>query len=152
MVKKLVRLALASEYSRTPVRRADITAKGNPNPQALGSNQPLNLHSISHGAQHRPAIQARLRQRATAPARRLWDGIDRVAPKRKDYCRSETRYGCVYTFARSAKLIHVSSSCPASWHPRQRFIFKGLRPHIYTSPLLPHTCYLDSFTYTYRLG
>ncbi len=30
MVKKLVRLALASEYSRAPVRRADITAKGAP--------------------------------------------------------------------------------------------------------------------------
>lgn len=28
MVKKLVRLALASEYSRQPVRRNDITAKG----------------------------------------------------------------------------------------------------------------------------
>ena len=28
MVKKLLRLALASEYSRTPVRRADISAKG----------------------------------------------------------------------------------------------------------------------------
>lgn len=28
MVKKLVRLALASEYSRQPVRRTDITAKG----------------------------------------------------------------------------------------------------------------------------
>ncbi|KAL9003383.1 MAG: hypothetical protein Q9188_003732 [Gyalolechia gomerana] len=28
MVKKLVRLALASEYSRQPIRRADITAKG----------------------------------------------------------------------------------------------------------------------------
>ncbi|KAL9605265.1 MAG: hypothetical protein Q9179_001513, partial [Wetmoreana sp. 5 TL-2023] len=27
MVKKLVRLALASEYSRQPIRRADITAK-----------------------------------------------------------------------------------------------------------------------------
>lgn len=28
MVKKLVRLALASEYSRNPIRRQDITAKG----------------------------------------------------------------------------------------------------------------------------
>ena len=28
MVKKLVRLALASEYSRQPLRRADITSKG----------------------------------------------------------------------------------------------------------------------------
>ncbi|KAL9028136.1 MAG: hypothetical protein Q9196_003445, partial [Gyalolechia fulgens] len=28
MVKKLVRLALASEYSRQPIRRTDITAKG----------------------------------------------------------------------------------------------------------------------------
>ena len=28
MVKKLVRLALASEYSRQPIRRNDITAKG----------------------------------------------------------------------------------------------------------------------------
>lgn len=28
MVKKLVRLALASEYSRIPVKRTDITAKG----------------------------------------------------------------------------------------------------------------------------
>jgi melanoma-associated antigen len=28
MVKKLVRLALASEYSRQPLRRSDITAKG----------------------------------------------------------------------------------------------------------------------------
>lgn len=28
MVKKLVRLALASEYSRQPVRRIDISAKG----------------------------------------------------------------------------------------------------------------------------
>lgn len=28
MVKKLVRLALASEYSRQPIRRADITTKG----------------------------------------------------------------------------------------------------------------------------
>ena len=28
MVKKLVRLALATEYSRQPLRRADITAKG----------------------------------------------------------------------------------------------------------------------------
>ena len=28
MVKNLVRLALASEYSRTPIRRADISAKG----------------------------------------------------------------------------------------------------------------------------
>lgn len=28
MVKKLVRLALASEYSRIPIRRADISAKG----------------------------------------------------------------------------------------------------------------------------
>lgn len=27
MVKKLVRLALASEYSRQPIRRADISAK-----------------------------------------------------------------------------------------------------------------------------
>jgi len=32
MVKKLVRLALASEYSRQPIRRTDITAKG---PSAL---------------------------------------------------------------------------------------------------------------------
>ena len=30
MVKKLVRLALASEYSRQPIRRTDITAKGAP--------------------------------------------------------------------------------------------------------------------------
>ena len=29
MVKKLVRLALASEHSRIPLRRADITSKGN---------------------------------------------------------------------------------------------------------------------------
>ena len=28
MVKKLVRLALASEYTRQPLRRQDITAKG----------------------------------------------------------------------------------------------------------------------------
>jgi MAGE family len=28
MVKKLVRLALASEYSRQPIRRTDISAKG----------------------------------------------------------------------------------------------------------------------------
>lgn len=28
MVKKLVRLAVASEYSRQPLRRADISAKG----------------------------------------------------------------------------------------------------------------------------
>lgn len=28
MVKKLVRLALASEYARQPIRRTDITAKG----------------------------------------------------------------------------------------------------------------------------
>lgn len=28
MVKKLVRMALASEYSRNPIRRQDITAKG----------------------------------------------------------------------------------------------------------------------------
>lgn len=28
MVKKLVRLALASEYSRLPIRRTDISAKG----------------------------------------------------------------------------------------------------------------------------
>lgn len=28
MIKKLVRLALASEYSRQPIRRTDITAKG----------------------------------------------------------------------------------------------------------------------------
>ena len=28
MVKKLVRLALASEYSRIPIRRSDISAKG----------------------------------------------------------------------------------------------------------------------------
>lgn len=28
MVKKLVRLALASEYSRIPIRRAEISAKG----------------------------------------------------------------------------------------------------------------------------
>ncbi|MCJ1426483.1 hypothetical protein MMC29_004386 [Sticta canariensis] len=28
MVKKLVRLALACEYSRQPIRRADITSKG----------------------------------------------------------------------------------------------------------------------------
>lgn len=28
MVKKLVRLALASEYSRNPIRRTDINAKG----------------------------------------------------------------------------------------------------------------------------
>ena len=30
MIKKLVRLALASEYSRQPLRRAEITAKGHP--------------------------------------------------------------------------------------------------------------------------
>lgn len=35
MVKKLVRLALASEYSRNPIRRQDITAKGFSLPKAF---------------------------------------------------------------------------------------------------------------------
>ncbi len=37
MVKKLVRLALASEYSRQPIRRADIGNKGMDNSSIVTS-------------------------------------------------------------------------------------------------------------------
>jgi len=45
MVKKLVRLALASEYSRQPIRRSDIGAK------ALGEQGSRPFKAVFEGAQ-----------------------------------------------------------------------------------------------------
>ncbi|KAI4252739.1 MAG: hypothetical protein LQ352_004095 [Teloschistes flavicans] len=66
MVKKLVRLALASEYSRQPIRRADITAKGTLDLSQQQTNftqyqeRKLKLLFCSHGTQYRTAIQDRV--------------------------------------------------------------------------------------------
>lgn len=45
MVKKLVRLALACEYSRVPIRRADISAK------VLGETGSRQFKNVFEGAQ-----------------------------------------------------------------------------------------------------
>ena len=165
MVKKLVRLALASEYSRRPIKREDITKKGKsdiyPPPCSLhyrthrtSKVHPCNArktrenprglkHSNDHsnGTPHRPTIPTRLRRRQRPPHPHLRHDPHRTPGPRKSHRLPKARRS---TLSRQqSNLLRPPQRRP--FHPhRRRFNrhpdkLKTIHPDLHPPCPLPHS-------------
>lgn len=104
MVKNLVRLALASEYSRTPIRRADINAKGK-----LQRCQHYHLLAdLGSNGCAITAVQNSLWRSTDTVAGHIWYGDDRITTQRQGH--SSTKKRLVPWFERAIRCSHATAA------------------------------------------
>lgn len=136
MVKKLVRLALASEYSRQVIRRTDISTK------VLGEQGTRNFKAIFEGAQK--ALRERFgMQMVELPAKEKVTISQRRGEFTRTYTRTPKEESVLISICAAAQKVEKPSSSNKSW------ILTSTLPPQYRNPeILPPTKAPMESTYT----